>query len=137
MSRLESHPMQAFEEHDLASITKVLSLYGDYGAPSDVSMYLRSEFSRIRRCRAGMQSAPQPWPSEDVIERLVRKSGGYFIYASTVIKFVDEESCSPVARLDHVLGTSNASSEVNPFAELDQLYIQILSTYPPSIENNA
>ena len=135
VSRPESHLMEAFEEQDLASITKDLSLYGEYGAPSDVSMYLRSEFSWIygaKRCRAVMRSILQPWPSEDIIERLVRKSGGYFIYASTVIKFVDEEYFSPVARLDQLLDTSNASSELNPFGELDQLYIQILSTYPPS-----
>ncbi|KAF8868341.1 hypothetical protein BD779DRAFT_1423868, partial [Infundibulicybe gibba] len=37
----------------------------------------------------GMLVAPQTaWPSSEAIERLVRKSSGHFIYASTVIKFV-------------------------------------------------
>ena len=62
-------------------------------------------------------------------------SGGYFIYASTVIKFIDEEFFSPVDRLDQVLNNSN--STVAPldsalFAELDKLYIQILSCCPKS-----
>ena len=133
VSRPESHLEEAFEELDLANITTVLSLYGDYWASNDVSVYLRSEFPRIygaRRHRAVMRFIPPPWPSEDIIQRLVRKSDGYFIYASTVIKFIDEEYESPVARLDQILGTSNSPSELNPFAELDQLYIQILSSYP-------
>jgi len=71
VSRPESHLGEAFEERDLANITSPLSLYGDYRASSDVSMYLRSEFSRIygaKRHRAVMQFIPRPWPSEDIIE---------------------------------------------------------------------
>jgi len=65
----------------------------------------------------------------------VRKSGGYFIYASTIIKFVDEEDCSPAERLDQVMNGSNSaipSSDLAPFAELDELYSQILSSCPTS-----
>ena len=138
VSRPESHLCEAFEEPALANVTEMLSLYGDFGAPDDISMYLQSEFSRIynsKRHSDAMELIPRPWPSEDIIERLVRKSGGYFIYASTVIKFIDEEYFLPTARLDRVLGISNSFilvSESNPFAELDQLYIQILSSYPTS-----
>jgi len=135
VSRPESHLQEAFEDGELANIAQVLSLYGDHGATRDVSMYLRSEFSRIygaKKHRAVMRFVPQPWPSDDTIERLVWKSDGYFIYASTVIKFIDEEYESPAARLDQVLSTSNSSLDRNPFAELDQLYIQILSSYPTS-----
>ena len=82
-----------------------------------------------------MESVPTPWPSEDIIERLTRKSEGYFLYASTVINFIDEEFFSPVDRLNQVLGTSDSSvfpKESNPFAKLDRLYMQILSSYPAS-----
>ena len=138
VSRPESHIREAFEDLDLAIITQVLSLYGDDGASSDVSTFLRTEFSRIYNAKMHrdiMQFVPGPWPSDDIIQRLVTKSEGYFIYASTLIKFIDEEYFSPAARLDQVLGTSNSSvfhSELNPFAELDQLYTQILSSYPKS-----
>jgi len=119
-----------------ANIMKVLSLDG--GAYSDVLMYLRSEFSRIygaERHRGFMESVPQPWPSEDIIERLVGKSRGYFIYPSTVIRFINEEYFSPVARLDQVFGTSDSFTileESNPLAELDRLYNQILLSYSTS-----
>ena len=138
VSRPEAHICEAFEEPGLENITKSLSLYGDFQARDDVSMYLRSEFSRIyesRKHRDVMEFVPRPWPSKDVIATLVDKSGGYFIYASTVIKFIDEESFSPTDRLDEVLNGSNsavAHSDSAPFAELDKLYIQILSSYPTS-----
>ena len=138
VSRSESHLCEAFEEPALSNITNVVSLYGDFGAREDVSLYLRNEFARIyksKRHRDVMQFVDPPWPSNDVIELVSRKSEGYFIYASTVIRFVDEEYFSPTARLEQVIAAFNSSvvpSESTPFAELDQLYIQILSSYPTS-----
>jgi len=134
VSRPEAHLWEAFGEPHLANIARKLSLYGDLKAKADVSTYLQSEFSRIHdstRHRDVMEFVPRPWPSMDVIDALVKKSDGYFIYASTVIKFVDEENESPEDRLDQVLNTSNSAvppSESPPFAELDKLYLQILSS---------
>jgi len=138
VSRPESHICDAFEGSELANISERLSLYGDFQAHSDVFMYLQSELSRIydsKRHRDVMEFVPKPWPSDEAIDRLVGKSGGYFIYASTVIKFIDEEYFSPVDRLDQVLNGSNSSvspSDLAPFAELDKLYLQILSSCPTS-----
>ncbi|KAJ6465434.1 hypothetical protein C8R45DRAFT_877492, partial [Mycena sanguinolenta] len=53
----------------------------------DVRKYLHDEFSRIHRDHSTMQNISPPWPARDVLEELVRKSSGYFIYASTIIKF--------------------------------------------------
>ena len=138
VSRPESHLCEAFEEPNLADITETLSLYGDLKAEADVFKYLLNEFSRIcdsKMHRDVLEHLPRPWPSESVIRRLVNNSGGYFIYASTVIKYVDEENFSPVERLDQVLNISNSAvspSESTPFAELDKLYLQILSSCPTS-----
>ena len=140
VSRPEPHLREEFEEPDLANITERLSLYCDSEAWADVSMYLQSELSRIyssKRHRDVMQFVPRPWPSEGIIDRLVRKSGGYFIYASTIIKFIDEEYFSPADRLDQIMNSSKSAalprdSEPAPFAELDKLYLQILSSYPIS-----
>ena len=138
VSRPEAHLCDAFEELHPDAIAGKLSLYGDPKALGDVSTYLRSEFSRIydsKRHRDVMEFVPKPWPSESVIDRLVSKSGGYFIYASTVIKFVDEENFSPVERLEQILGISHSTvppSDSAPFAELDKLYLQILSSCPTS-----
>ncbi|KAJ6482463.1 hypothetical protein C8R45DRAFT_1099749 [Mycena sanguinolenta] len=70
-----------------------------------------------------------PWPSLEVVEYVVQKSSGYFIYASTVIKFIDDEDFRPTERLKVILGTREIDDE-SPFAALDQLYMQILSQIP-------
>ena len=138
VSRPESHLCDAFDEPPMATITEILSLFDDFRARADVSSYLRSEFSRIhksRRHKYVMSFVPTPWPSDVVIDQLVSKSGGYFIYASTVIRFVNEDGFSPADRLKRVLNRSDPSvshSDSAPFAELDNLYIQILSSFPPS-----
>jgi len=138
VSRPESHLCEAFEEPDLADIAERLSLYGDFQAWVDVSTYLQSEFSRIyssKRHKDVMEFVPRPWPSEGVLDKPVCKSGGYFIYTSTVIRFVDEENISPVERLDQILNIFNSTvlpSDSVPFAELDKLYLQILSSCPTS-----
>jgi len=139
VSRPESHLCEAFEEPSLARISQTLSLYGNFQVSADVSTYLQSQFSRIcdsKRHRDAMESVPRPWPSDHTIWRLVKKSEGYFIYASTVIRFVEEEYFSPTDRLDQVLHCSTPSvppeSDSAPFAELDKLYMQILSCTPKS-----
>ncbi|KAJ7818365.1 hypothetical protein B0H13DRAFT_1661951, partial [Mycena leptocephala] len=54
----------------------------------DIRLYFCDEFARIHREHsATMARIPTPWPSPDVVEMLVEKSSGYFVYASTVIKF--------------------------------------------------
>jgi len=138
VSRPEPHLCDAFEEPSMATITEILSLYADFRARADVYSYLRSEFSRIhnsKRHKYVMQFVPIPWPSEDAIWQIVHKSGGYFIYASTVIRFIDEENFSPTDRVAQVLNSSNSSissPDSAPFAELDKLYLQILSSCPTS-----
>jgi hypothetical protein len=71
-----------------------------------------------------MLSVARPWPSENEVQLLAERSGGQFIYASTAIKFIDDEDFRPTDRLKHVLDASGS----DVFAELDQLYQQILST---------
>ena len=121
----------------MSGVTQVLSIYEDFGARRDVLTYLRDEFRLIqdsKRHKDILQSVPKPWPSDRIIQSIAEKSGGYFIYAATVINYVDEEYFSCVERLDQVLGTSAAhhDSAEFPFAELDRLYINVLSTCPKS-----
>ncbi|KAJ7196329.1 hypothetical protein B0H12DRAFT_965411, partial [Mycena haematopus] len=95
---------------------------------ADVHKYLGDEFSRIHREHHTMGAIPSPWPSHDVLWELVRKSSGYFVYASTIIKFVDDKNYRPTERLAVVQdGTGSTSA----FDALDQLYLAILLPAPP------
>ncbi|KAJ7832307.1 hypothetical protein B0H13DRAFT_1734694 [Mycena leptocephala] len=94
---------------------------------SDVKKYLLNEFARIHQeHRATMAMVSHPWPSPEIIRDLVQNSSGYFIYASTVIKFIDDKSFRPTERLAVITGMAEPRFGV-PFATLDQLYTQILS----------
>ncbi|KAJ7808168.1 hypothetical protein B0H14DRAFT_2261658, partial [Mycena olivaceomarginata] len=94
----------------------------------DVRTYLLTEFSRIHREHPStMRNIPTPWPSPEILETLVQNSSGYFIYASTVIKFIDDEYSRPSKQLDIVLVPHDTAS---PFEALDQLYLRILLEVP-------
>ncbi|KAF7333985.1 WD40 repeat-like protein [Mycena sanguinolenta] len=69
-----------------------------------------------------MANVPSPWPSPSVLETLVQNSSGYFIYASTIIKFIDDTNYRPTERLAIV----EDGSKESPFDALDQLYMTIL-----------
>ncbi|KAJ7266524.1 hypothetical protein C8J57DRAFT_1015198, partial [Mycena rebaudengoi] len=91
----------------------------------DVKKYLEDEFARIHReHHETMAGVSSPWPSQEVIQGLVRNSSGYFIYAATVIKFMDDRNFRPTEQLAALQDTSYSES---PFGALDQLYTQILS----------
>jgi hypothetical protein len=99
----------------------------------DVRKYLVDEFSRIyTEHHETMATVPRPWPADLDIWRLVDKSSGYFIYASTIIKFIDDKYFRPTERLQIIMGIPEPDSE-SPFGALDQLYIQILLDIPQTI----
>ncbi|KAF8815018.1 hypothetical protein BYT27DRAFT_7201117, partial [Phlegmacium glaucopus] len=41
---------------------------------------------------------PESWPSAEIIDRVVRKSSGQFIYVSTVMKYLDSPNHRPMKR---------------------------------------
>ncbi|KAJ7858165.1 hypothetical protein B0H13DRAFT_1640672 [Mycena leptocephala] len=125
-SRPESHIREAFSDPCLDRFHLPLNINQSF---HDVRKYLLAEFGRIHREHRTMSVVPSPWPRTDIVEDLIEKSSGYFIYASTVIKFVDDKRFRPVDRLDIILGIKNSSSG-SPFDSLDQLYQQILSGVP-------
>ncbi|KAJ7204765.1 hypothetical protein GGX14DRAFT_522974 [Mycena pura] len=94
---------------------------------ADIAKYLRHEFARIHRDHETMATVAMPWPSPEIFDQFVKRSPGYFIFASTVIKFVDDNNFRPTERLEHL---QEASSSEAPFSDLDQLYTQILSRVP-------
>ncbi|KAJ6474378.1 hypothetical protein C8R45DRAFT_385828 [Mycena sanguinolenta] len=93
----------------------------------DVRKYLRDEFSRIHRDHCTMRSVPSPWPSLDLLQDLVHKSSGHFIYAATIIKFIDDKDYRPTQRLRLVQDGNGTGSEL-AFNALDQLYMTILGS---------
>ncbi|KAF6758645.1 hypothetical protein DFP72DRAFT_1064755 [Ephemerocybe angulata] len=98
-----------------------------YEPDKDIALFLNSKFSEIRR-RYGL---PQSWPSDAVVNSLVENASGQFIYAATVIRFVDDSSDSPTKQLDRVLRLLQpVDKDTEPFGQLDALYRHVLSSTP-------
>jgi hypothetical protein len=126
-SRPEAHIREILDEPSFHRIRQSINVRQSF---EDIRKYLRDEFGRIHReHRDTMSRVPTPWPSPKVLETLVHKSSGYFIYASTVIKFIDDEYSRPTERLAAVQTLTPTNSDP-PFEALDQLYTQILSGVP-------
>ncbi|KAJ7450410.1 hypothetical protein FB451DRAFT_1527543 [Mycena latifolia] len=126
-SRPEPHIRERFEELSFDGLYRSVNIEQAF---EDIRIYLREEFSRIhRQHHETVGHIPTPWPTRDILEDLVDKSSGYFIYATTLIKFIDDRDFCPAQRLAAVV--NNLPTECGtPFHALDELYSQILRGTP-------
>ncbi|KAJ6565886.1 hypothetical protein DFH09DRAFT_462875 [Mycena vulgaris] len=125
-SRPEAHLREVLEAEETLALCQQVELSADRSAYHDIRTYLRDEFARIHsECKFRGIDLGVDWPSTDALQRLVKKSSGLFIYASTVIRFVDDEYSHPIDRLESVLRLDPKST-----APLDDLYTEILSVRP-------
>jgi NACHT domain len=124
-------------EHDLVTsfnsckplryIHRRLALDDSYEPDSDIHLFFSDKFKEIKETHPLRSTIPPSWPTEQSLEKLVRKSSGQFIYAATVIRFVQSNRHRPTGRLEIILGIDPVGRK-NPFAELDALYHHILSS---------
>jgi len=127
-SRPEQHIRQAFNDHNvLGSRSFSIALDDTYQPDDDIQVFLESTFDEITRNHPSKAHFPTPWPTSEDIGRLVRKSSGQFIFASTVAKYINSHRHWPPDRLRAIFGRSKPGQET-PFAELDALYHLILSS---------
>ncbi|KAJ6527341.1 hypothetical protein DFH09DRAFT_163552 [Mycena vulgaris] len=125
-SRPEPHLREVLEKEDIFAICRHSALSADESAFDDIHKYFLDEFSRIHSesMDRGIDLGSH-WPSPNAVNQLVRTSSATFIYATTVIRFVDDEYHHPADRLQSVLDLDPQST-----APLDDLYTQILSGVP-------
>jgi hypothetical protein len=117
-SRPEGYIEQAFKLHRTGNILYELLLQ-DFNARDDIRKYLEAEFLKIRRrLQNFLKDETTSWPSESVLEQLVEKSEGLFIYVSTLVQFVGDGRARPQDRLKVVLKVH---------AGVDPLYAQVIS----------
>ncbi|KAJ3969196.1 hypothetical protein EV361DRAFT_951685 [Lentinula raphanica] len=105
----------------------------------DIRKYLSDKFAEINTSRilSTHSDVEQPWPTGWQLDKLVYKASGQFIFASTVVKFVDDNFSLPEERLRIVLDSTDSQEQDDtiddtdrPFRELDRLYQEILSVNP-------
>ena len=130
-SRAELAISNLFNNAPLMNISTRIALdSSEYKSGDDIRRFLVDAFDVIKQIHSRRMYIPFDWPRSDTIDKLVQKSSGQFIYAKTVIKYVESEYHSPCRRLETLLGIREAPSDGHdlPFVELDFLYTHILSS---------
>jgi hypothetical protein len=88
---------------------------------SDVQRYIESELSRISEAHNISDPA---WPSAADVQTLVKNTGPFFIYASTLLTYIGNEWHEPVERLRQLIHACRTSS--GTLDAVDDLYTLIL-----------
>jgi NACHT domain len=127
-SRPESHIRSSFDHESLYAITRRVVLDEKFDPGRDIWVFLQDGFAKIYAQNPILSRAEHSWPGEGIIDLLVQRSSGQFIYAATVLKFVGADFCNPMKQLALVL-----KPDPTAFSDLDQLYTQILSVYPSTV----
>jgi hypothetical protein len=96
---------------------------------ADVRRIFDEGFADIRRKRALSRETGR-WPSQSQLDELVHRTGPFFIYAATVLKFVGAPRFLPEQQLCQVLerGSVISPDSSQPFLQIDKLYLNVLQT---------
>ena len=106
----------------LLPITDVLKLHGvePSSVDNDIKLYFTIHLTKIRKTRSESEF-PEEWPSSYDIDILTKRAGGFFIYASTVLKFIASKYHLPTERLNFIV-----LSSTDHYGGIDLAYTQIL-----------
>jgi len=123
--RPEPHIRTGFRLPLLQPITQIFLLHEVdlTSVNNDIQLYLTERLARIAKQRSDLE-LPNPWPHDDEIEALTKKSSGLFIFAATMIRFIESGHHEPNKRLQ-LLSEANSTTHEG-HAGIDSLYSQIL-----------
>ena len=124
--RPEPRIRSGFRLESLTPVTEVLKLHEvkPEVVDSDIKLFFRTQLTHLARTRSDCD-VTEVWPSSSDIEILCKKAAGFFIYASTVVKFVASEDNPPVKRLALITSLPESTAEEGK-SGIDQLYTKIL-----------
>jgi hypothetical protein len=114
-SRLDQPILDMFE--DVMPATMRLHEMKGISAQNDMQRYLEDGFGRIVVKRR-LQTTSR-WPSHGDVEALVRRADRLFVFAATVLKYIDHPEFYPPDRLNIVLQSAPGPETSDAFHELD------------------
>jgi hypothetical protein len=125
-SRPEHSISMMLNEPELCGPTNVFVLHAVAltVVAADIGLYLTSEFKDIARRR--MPRHDQAWPAQHDIDALVALATPLFVFASTVIRFVDSDAFLPRHQLSLILSSDASKTSTTSFHNLDRLYMDVL-----------
>jgi len=87
---------------------------------ADISTFFLQKLSPLK-AKHGLGT---PWPDEGIIEQLVERAAGLFIYAATTLRFIEDGIDGPEEQLSLVLHATKSSRSITK--HLDGLYATLL-----------
>jgi len=132
--RPEPRIRSGFRLESLQPHTDVLKLHEvePSSVDSDIRLFLKVQFVEIAKNRSDC-SFVEDWPGPQNIDILCKKAAGFFIHASTVVKFVASDLDPPDERLDLIVSLPQDTSYEGRLG-IDLLYTQVLSQAFPNID---
>ena len=115
-----------FRLESLRPITEVFRLHDveRSSVDGDIRLFFRTQLSVIAKTRSDCDFT-QDWPGSSTINILCEKAAGFFIYASTVVKFVSSKSRMPAKQLDQIISLPQ-NTVYEGRSGIDLLYTQVL-----------
>jgi len=101
----------------------IMDLRGNTLVHRDIRCYFKAKFEEIWTKDADL---PRDWPGEDVIDQLVDKASGQFIYATTIMRYIMFAYHSPEERLAVIRGLLEKPPGDKPYQNLDELYSHVV-----------
>ena len=90
----------------------------------DIRLYLREKLTAMAKQRSDFDVS-HPWPSDQDLTTLAKKSSGLFIFASTLARFIGSEHHEPNERLRLIVAQVDSTVHEGG-AGIDPLYTQVL-----------
>ena len=124
--RPEPRIRSGFRLESLVPITEVFKLHEvkPEAVDKDIQLFFQTQLVNLSSGRSDFDLT-EDWPSPLDVRILCRKAAGFFIYASTVVKFIASESDPPAERLALITSLPESTVEEGR-SGVDQLYAKVL-----------
>jgi len=124
--RPEPRIRSGFRLKSLRPITEVFRLHDVERSlvDSDIKLFFRTQLTDIAKTRSDCDFT-EDWPNSSNINILCEKAAGFFIYASTVVKFITSRYRTLTEQLDRIISLPQSTVHEGR-SGIDLLYTQIL-----------
>ena len=124
--RPEPRIRSGFRLESLVPITGVLKLHEvkPETVDSDIELFFRTQFTSLAKNRSDC-NLTEDWPSSSDIGVLCKKAAGFFIFASTVVKFVSSKNHAPTKQLHRIISLPQSTAHEGR-SGIDLLYTKVL-----------
>jgi hypothetical protein len=132
--RPEPRIRSGFRLKSLVPITEVFKLHEvkPEAVNSDIGLFFHTELTTLAKNQSDC-NLMEDWPSPSDIEILCKKAAGFFIYASTVIKFFTSKTHTPAKQLSWITSLPQSTSHEGR-SGIDLLYTQVLEQAVDDVE---